>query len=558
MWWTDHAEFYSGHYSKFVVTPSGPTQARPSFWTLGTWGPGNLGVAALDLRGVPGTVRFVSGRVIAMLPPGDSEAVDTVDLSFGLLKQGGVKRSAFGLLARPLVSDPRFRFVVWRDPSTARFPRVDVTVPLAWHPRGVDGFREVLHYRFDSALASATSRVGDTMETLVPWPSGDSATVELSPLADAAGLPDGLDNTTDQYAVRFLVHRRSSDSVPVTFTLPTIANQVSGALSQMEPAVQLAHAAGASYGTRVMFGIEVALNAPALAGTAWDSVSGGGRHLAVYLPGDISSELEDSTGGGVSLSFGARVEGLGGILSIAHPFGTSTTLPTLSPSARQQVVKQLGAFLVNNGAWGARLIEVGYNLRGGFVAYDHMALLDYLLANGLTICGVGVTDSHGGRLIADPPFGTEDQYNFVTWIGDVDRASPATDIVAALRRCDVSFGNVFYTRGGMWLGVETDSTGDQVLRLDLDGVSPSAQFYVYDVEIDSTGVPHDPVYRALGQLVPRDGRLIVGGCRRGYARMEAWFGTRPLAFSNVVPLAPEPAKCGLAAPDTPPGKTKSH
>ena len=32
---------------------------------------------------------------------------------------------------------------------------------------------------------------------------------------------------------------------------------------------------------------------------------------------------------------------------------------------------------------------------------EHLYLLDYLLGSGIRLCGVGVTDSHGQRMLAD-------------------------------------------------------------------------------------------------------------------------------------------------------------
>jgi len=194
---------------------------------------------------------------------------------------------------------------------------------------------------------------------------------------------------------------------------------------------------------------------------------------------------------------------------------------------------------------GAGLIEVGYADRGGVGISDHLQLLDYLLASGLAICGIGTTDSHGGRLLADPQPGSDEQWNFVTWIGGVARISPASDLIAAMRACNLSFGNPFYVRGGIWVSVGTDSNGGAVLLQDVAGVSTSAQFFLYEAAIDSTGVGHDPVYRQSGRPIGRNERAPLGGCGPGFARIEAWVGDRALAFSNVVRV---PADPGLCAP----------
>jgi len=179
---------------------------------------------------------------------------------------------------------------------------------------------------------------------------------------------------------------------------------------------------------------------------------------------------------------------------------------------------------------------------------EHLELLDYLLGSGVRLCGVGATDAHGGLLKRDPVPGSEDQLNFVSWIGDVDRFSPIPELVAAMRACDISFGDPFYVRGGMWITAEPDTAGGEQLVLDVSGVTPSAVFYVVEAEIDSSGVGHVPVYRQRHQEILPDRTVSVGGCRSGFARVEAWAGSRAIAFSNVVWLAANPAKCVAASP----------
>src|SRR5690242_21772883 len=86
-----------------------------------------------------------------------------------------------------------------------------------------------------------------------------------------------------------------------------------------------------------------------------------------------------------------------------------------------------------------------------------MNLLDYLLANGIHICGVAATDAHGGFVLQDPVLGTEDEYNFVTWIGSANRATTPAGLITSLRSCNESFGDPFYVHGGMWIAVRARS-----------------------------------------------------------------------------------------------------
>jgi hypothetical protein len=264
------------------------------------------------------------------------------------------------------------------------------------------------------------------------------------------------------------------------------------------------------------------------------------------LPTDVSPSLESSITG-LPNAYASLANSLGGITGIAHPFGTSGQLLNLTAAQQAAEASQLGSFLVQNGGWGASVIDIGLVRRGGVGIRAHLDLLDYLWASGLRLCPIGVTDAHGGLLTADAPLGSEDDHNFVTWIGGVDRSSDGPTLIAAMRNCDMSFGNPFYIKGGMWLNVDQDPVWGQILVFDVNGVSPSATFYLFEAEIDSTGVGHDPVYRNYGNRVPAGLRPPVGGCKPGFARLEAWFGDRPLGFSNVVSLPANPAKCAAGS-----------
>jgi hypothetical protein len=137
--------------------------------------------------------------------------------------------------------------------------------------------------------------------------------------------------------------------------------------------------------------------------------------------------------------------------------------------------------------------------------------------------------------------------NFVTWIGGVDRAATGAALIAQMKACNLSFGNPYYTRGGLWIGVETDSAG-YMLAVDDRGVSPSGQLYLTVAAIDSTGTGHAPKYSKIGERLGRGMLRRVGMCEPSFARVEAWAAGRPLAFSNVVTLPPVPALCPAPAP----------
>ncbi len=542
VWWTDHSDVYSGHMKDFVVTPLQPSRITATLWTVGTWGNGGSRAFLVAPPGATPSVDSARSRVTVALPPGDPSRLDTIQLFFGQLNQCRAARAALVVLARPLVGDPFFAMTVWSLAHGPAFPGTDILVPLAWHPRGAEGYRQVLRYHLERGADSSVTVLGDTVDYTLPLGGLDSAVIVLRPKLDASLLPDGIDNTTDEYRIRFTA-RRGADSVRISFTLPTVTNGASGAANQMLSGEQIAAGMASTFGVRTIWGVEMAPSAAELKGTKWDPIAGAGRHLSVYLPGGVPATLVDPTNW-TPRSLTADVLSRGGLTAIPHPFGTQGGLPTSSFQENQALVEELGSLLVQYRAWDAPLIEVGYTSRGGVGITEHLELLDYLLASGVRICGIGTTDSHGRRLVADPLPGTPEQWNFVTWIGGVTRIASDADIIDALRACNASFGNPFYVRGGMWIDLNADPQGILFLDLDVAGVSPSAQFYLFEGEIDSSGVGHWPTYRQRGAQVARTDHPRVGGCRAGFARLEAWVGTRALAFSNVAMIPPDPSRCG--------------
>ncbi len=429
LWWTDHADVYAGRVPDFVVTPSRPTQIGRGLWTVGKWFGGGAQAFVSSSAGSLTTFAASGSRLTASLPPGDTSVTDTVTLFFARLVVGVPRRAPFLTLARPLVGNPRFAMAVWRDPATGHFPALRITVPLAWHPRGPTGYRPVLRYRFGTSTKAGLPLFGDTAEYTRSWADSDSTQVVLTPKSDASVFSDGLDNTTDEYRAMFTV-QRAAGGANVQFAFPVVANADSSAAVQMPPAVATAQATGNAYGVRVLWGTETGGSDPALTASQWANVSGGGAHMVVYLPVDVNPAF------------------------VEKPHGT------LSQAAG--VIRALGGV-----SWG----DMGLR--------EHMYLLDYLLRSGVRMCGVGASDSHGQRMLPDPT-SAEEQDNFVTWIADVNRASPVSALLSSMRNCQLSFGNPFYVRGGLWVHVVTDSVGRQHLDMDATGVSPSAQYYLYE------------------------------------------------------------------------------
>src|SRR5436309_225924 len=70
LWWTDHSDIYAPRVPDFVIVPTGPIALGPRLWSVGTWGPGNVGRAFLWSSRTPLTVSQDANRVEIVLPPG--------------------------------------------------------------------------------------------------------------------------------------------------------------------------------------------------------------------------------------------------------------------------------------------------------------------------------------------------------------------------------------------------------------------------------------------------------------------------------------------------------
>lgn len=102
-----------------------------------------------------------------------------------------------------------------------------------------------------------------------------------------------------------------------------------------------------------------------------------------------------------------RITSAGDLASYAHPFGTSGG--ELSLPEQDVRTENVARELLANKALGSNLIEVGYRLRGGCDLGHHLALWDFLSAQGVYLTGVGANDNHHGSGWDSAP------NNFVTW-----------------------------------------------------------------------------------------------------------------------------------------------
>ncbi len=139
-----------------------------------------------------------------------------------------------------------------------------------------------------------------------------------------------------------------------------------------------------------------------------------------------------------------------------HPLETLKThhmfLPTMLP-VPNHLAKGIARRLVRERAFGADLLEVGYQFRGRPIR-DHLALWDHLAGVDAFLTGVGVTDLHNST----PWLGVKNR--FATWV-EADTLSQA-DLLRGLNLGRACFGDPFLVGSDAYVDLH-HSDGDFVM-----------------------------------------------------------------------------------------------
>ncbi len=157
----------------------------------------------------------------------------------------------------------------------------------------------------------------------------------------------------------------------------------------------------------------LALKYPSVAQLQGTEVSLGGTHLNWFgsgfaLPYYGAKPILPAPNDALTTTrLAGKIHEVGGLSSLNHPFGTD--MPALLTPAKQDAARRaLAAKLIDNRAYGADILEVGYQTRGGMGIGAHLELWDSLSRNGIFLTGNGVNDAHNGNW-------AESANRFVTW-----------------------------------------------------------------------------------------------------------------------------------------------
>lgn len=266
-----------------------------------------------------------------------------------------------------------------------------------------------------------------------------------------------------------------------------------------------------------------------------------GVHLNAFLP--------DSTRTPDMLCFGRSdrnaaqwvrsIEQAGGMVSYNHPFGAKMgLLENLTPDILYSKVISNGLGILENGAFGAQILEVGY-VRRGLPLQAHLALWDFLTARGLFLYGNGTSDAHGGIW-----FQSRHGNNFVTWIWADDRS--ADSLLRGMKAGRMYFGDPSRWNGefDFWVGPHAAGArthtvdGDLPLRFRLEPMPDGCSVRLVQGLLGKERL--DVQYIRSGERIRSGGSLSIPVDQPCFVRLEVYLDTPdseddiPLVFSNPI------------------------
>jgi hypothetical protein len=522
IWWSDHEGMFDQSEDGYVDI------------TRGTLDPTTMNVENLPLTGTDPTVEVtqleasVSGGVptVSLDPAGlhlalvsDADAPDWQWLNYQLEASTTSKRIAGFIWPRPVASGAQLSTDLDCPPGDD--VRCEVEITLAWHRYDGQKAQQKLIFRLaqhdNTYLESPDTVVVETTQTTFDIASAISL------------LRDGSDNTIE--IVRFRLGARAGATASAHIASLRMHSTRPEAPNQIDTITGLAQRYGVEYGLSEHVGVEGAITGP---------------HLNTFLPVDLDADALGYYELGDPVVMVGAVHARGGLVSYNHMFGTESGGCGPPDAGSEQRVLDTASELLANRIFGADILEVGYVCRGGIGITDHLRAWDLLTANGLSLTGTGVTDTHG-----DPWQWNMAPNAFTTWVIATGMDKPA--LIEGLRQNAAYFGNPF-----LWDGVFTFTLGraemGQALAADsastplvvtLEPWPDDVKVLLFQGAINETPDMHVDYLREAMPLLP--GQITdIDTSRRSFVRLEAWKDENgeltPLAFTNVIQVLPLPCQ----------------
>jgi hypothetical protein len=260
-------------------------------------------------------------------------------------------------------------------------PGAYVEISLSFSHQPTLGGPIILRYRFDpSAISPTYDKISKREWAIrVPTTLGQYQTHSLVPIDDIARLFPGI---------------VAADNSLCNLEIGGYTGSAGGSVRGFVDTLRLPRdtTGAAAFDARRAITVQIGQSSPDLAvhaGLEFSKIS----HINGLAPN--MPELPPGSGPITPLSVVEHIKNHGGVATYNHPFGTADGQPA-TPAEQEKKRVSIATKLISARVYGADVIEIGYNVRGGATLATHLALAEDLWANGIFITANGVSDNHVG------------------------------------------------------------------------------------------------------------------------------------------------------------------
>lgn len=511
LWWTDHDWRIAGHGTltgfRFESREeSYPVPFRDTPWTRKRSDKARIGWRTRADAGIAEHWQRLSPDVVAegghSLEIGGRSRPGASDWQWtGIHLQAGNWR-----LQTPLAADPAVEIEVYPVTPFSAHQQLEIRLQLSRQPEGPVTLIYVL-----GAPGEASA---DHRAAIIPVsaPAGRWSKLALRPAEDATRLGlGGWDNALRTVHLGVQVRRGAEASFYVDHL--RIRRQRSGA-EVLARAEEMAASLAEEFELFNHVGLEISY----------------GTHLNVYLPEIELPDFERYPHGMPPRDVVAWAHQRHGVASYNHVFGTGWR----SPRKARRKYRERVRYLIENRAFGADLLEVGYPHR--VLPLDrHLRVWDALSHERVFITGIGTSDSHSQTQ------GWRGGNNFTSWVWA--EGPERRQLIAGLDAGRVFFGDPTKFQGEVHLATTDGIPMGQVVET----AEPSR-----DVVARVSGLPEGCTViwiddgKTGRRLSPPAGDLTdtyrVNTLTFRFVRLEIWKDDKGVAFSNPVYFVPASAR----------------
>lgn len=391
---------------------------------------------------------------------------------------------------------------------------LEVAIATSWHgpSAGRPNGQYTLSYQLVPAGVARRTARSNAGTVTIPVTPGTWQTVTLTPCDDIAVLWPDLDSRDFALAGLTLSAASTGDLAGGYFDYMRFDRTMSGEMA-LQAQQDMMTSIGAGFpGVTQQQGLELSLESPS------PHCNWFGPAVAIQDYGDMTQARWEQLLVGTLIP---RIHSSGGLASYNHPYGTNQHATALPQATQDALLQRQAVALLDNGALGADLIEVGYPLRAGVDLAHHAGLWDVLSRNAMFLTGNGVSDDH---------LGWSWKKILTNWLTMTWAASPTmSDTLAAL------------AAGRAWCGSLSGFSLSAGGSLDLlvDGICPMGSVSVSaltsrQLAVTGTGIP------AGGTVAVLQGTVDYAGTSQpvpNTAAVASWTGAELAAAGGTVTYA---------------------